>query len=560
MFKNIIQSFLSLLLILSLISGWSLSSPNIFAVSPFFTNHPSSQNINRNTVDSTTTITTTTSTTTPIKHLVVIVQEDISFDHYFGTYPNAQNPSGEPHFSASSNTPSINGLNSSLLHQNPNSANPLRLDRNSLYTCSMNHNYTSEQLAYHGGADKFVEYGGPISPLLCTTPQNKQLVMGYYDGNTVTALWNYAQHFSMSDNYFGTTYGPSVLGHINIISGNTHGAVIVNPIHPNETSTNDGHRIVNGTLIANRDPAYDDCSNHNFSVMAMEGKNIGDVLNSKNISWGWFSSGFTPSIKTTDGQWHCVYNGIQSFNIFKGNNAPIDNYYADVEPFQFYKNTSNPHHLLPTSTSMIGFTDQANHQYDLNHFWNAAESGNLPAVSFIKGPTFAQAHAGYSNPLDEQDFLVKTINRIQTIPQWNDTAVIITYDDSGGWYDHVMPPIVGVSKDLKYDRLSEIGQCGNAFTSKGPFQDRCGYGPRLPFLVISPWSKVNFVDHTLIDQSSIIRFIEDNWKLNRIGNNSYDEKAGSLLNLFNFTKGHHAQSLLLYPSNGTTVKNISFLR
>jgi phospholipase C len=545
--KNTIQSFFSLLLILILTSGW-LSPSAIFAIPLFSTNlSPSSHTSNSNTTGNS----ISSATNTPIKHLVVIVQEDISFDHYFGTYPNAKNPPGESHFSASPSTPTINGLNSSLLYQNPNSANPIRLDKNSLYTCSMDHNYTSEQLAYHGGANKFLEYAGPTSPPSCTTPQNKQLVMSYYDGNTVTALWNYAQHFAMGDNYFGTTYGPSVLGHINIISGNTHGAIIVNPIPPNETSTNDGHRIVNGTLIANRDPAYDDCSNHNFSVMAMEGKNIGDLLNSKNISWGWFSSGFTPSVKTADGQWLCAYNGIQSFNIFKGNNTPIDNFYPDVEPFQFYKDTSNPHHLSPASISMIGFTDQANHQYDLNHFWDAAESGNLPAVSFIKGPTFAQAHAGYSNPLGEQDFLVNTLNRIQTMPQWNDTAVIITYDDSGGWYDHVMPPIIGQSKDLQYDRLSGIGQCGNTSTSESPFHDRCGYGPRLPFLVVSPWSKINFVDHNLTDQSSIIRFIEDNWGLDRIGHNSYDSKAGSLLNIFDFTNGHYAQRLFLYPSNGT---------
>ena len=249
--KNTIQSFFSLLLILILTSGW-LSPSAIFAIPLFSTNlSPSSQTSNSNTTGNS----ISSATNTPIKHLVVIVQEDISFDHYFGTYPNAKNPPGESHFSASPSTPTINGLNSSLLYQNPNSANPIRLDKNSLYTCSMDHNYTSEQLAYHGGANKFLEYAGPTSPPSCTTPQNKQLVMSYYDGNTVTALWNYAQHFAMGDNYFGTTYGPSVLGHINIISGNTHGAIIVNPIPPNETSTNDGHRIVNGTLIANRDPA-----------------------------------------------------------------------------------------------------------------------------------------------------------------------------------------------------------------------------------------------------------------------------------------------------------------
>jgi phospholipase C len=341
------------------------------------------------------------------------------------------------------------------------------------------------------------------------------------------------------------TYGPSVLGHINFISGQTHGAIIVNPRPPNETSTSDGTRIVNGTLIANRDPAYDDRSNPNFSVMAMEGKNIGNLLNEKNVSWGYFSSGFIPSIKTVDGNWHCTYSGVQS------NNTPIDHYYSDVEPFQFYKNTSNSHHLPPTAVSMVGNSDQANHQYNMSYFWAAAESGNLPAVSFLKAPTYQQAHAGYSNPLDEQTYLVNTINRLQKIPQWNSTVVMVTYDDSGGWYDHVMPPIDGSSKDFKFDRLSGIGQCGYTTTSKGPFQDRCCYGPRLPFLVISPWAKVNFVDHTLTDQTSIIRFIEDNWNLGRIGNNSYDSKAGSILNMFDFNIKHrHANTLLLDPSTG----------
>jgi phospholipase C len=115
---------------------------------------------------------------TPIKHIVVIVQEDISFDHYFGTYPNAANPPGEPKFTPYPNTPSINGLNSTLLYHNPNSANPFRIDRSSFITCSMNHNYTSEQSAYHGGANKFIEYVGPTAPASCTDSKHKQQVMG----------------------------------------------------------------------------------------------------------------------------------------------------------------------------------------------------------------------------------------------------------------------------------------------------------------------------------------------------------------------------------------------
>jgi len=497
-----------------------------------------------------------TTTTTPIKHIVILYQEDISFDHYFGTYPNAKNPPGEPKFVPSPDTPPINGLNSTLLYQNPNSANPIRMDKSPLITCSMNHHYTSEQSAYHGGADKFVEYARPTAPEFCTEPENQRLVMGYYDGNTVTALWNYAQHFAMSDNFFGTTFGPSLLGHINLISGNTNGAYIPAPRPPNETRSNDGSAIINGTLIANKEPAFDDCADPTWSAMAMEGKNIGDLLNAKNITWGWFSAGFIPSIQTADGQWRCSVLGIETYQIFEGNNSQLSHYYPDVEPFQYYKSTSNPHHLPPTSVETIGHTDQANHQYDSNHFWAAAEAGNMPAVSFLKAPTYQQGHAGLSNPLDEQTYLVNTINRLQQLPQWNNTAIIIAYDDSGGWYDHVMPPIVGSSKDLQFDRLSGIGQCGNTTTTTGPFQDRCGYGPRLPMLVISSWAKVNFVDHTIIDQTSILRFIEDNWNLGRIGNHSYDEKASSILNMFNFDKEKQQQRvspLFLDPNTGLSI-------
>ena len=86
-------------------------------------------------------------TTTPIKHLVIIFQENVSFDHYFGTYPNALNPAGEPHFSAAPNTPSVNGLSEALLTSNPNSANPARLDRSQALTCDQDHGYTDEQKA-----------------------------------------------------------------------------------------------------------------------------------------------------------------------------------------------------------------------------------------------------------------------------------------------------------------------------------------------------------------------------------------------------------------------------
>jgi hypothetical protein len=159
-------------------------------------------------------------TTTPIKHVVVIFQENVSFDHYFATYPYATNPPGEPTFHAAPGTPSVNGLTPALLTGNPNSAQPARLDRAQAMTCDMDHDYTAEQRAANGGLmNRFVEETG-ASYGSC----DRRLVMDYYDGNTVTGLWNYAQHFAMNDNSFGTTFGPSTPGALNLVSGQTHGA------------------------------------------------------------------------------------------------------------------------------------------------------------------------------------------------------------------------------------------------------------------------------------------------------------------------------------------------
>jgi phospholipase C len=197
---------------------------------------------------------------------------------------------------------------------------------------------------------------------------------------------------------------------------------------------------------------------------------------------------------------------------------------------------------------MIGKTDQANHQYDLSDFWAAVNAGNMPAVSFLKAAAYQDGHAGYSDPLDEQTFLVNTLNQLQKRPEWRNTAVVIAYDDSDGWYDHQMSPIVMHSASAD-DALTGTGLCGTP--KAGAYLDRCGYGPRQPLLVISPFAKTNFVDHTITDQSSILRFIEDNWSLGRIGNQSFDALAGSLDNAFDFGHGEgHAQRLFLDPATG----------
>jgi phospholipase C len=551
-------------------------------------------------------------TTTPIQHLVVIFQENVSFDHYFGTYPNATNTSGQP-FDAKK-TPTVNGLvntagaggTGNLLTNNPNSANPQRLDPsniNNVLTCDQDHNYNDEQKAFDGGAmDKFVTTVGNGSGKSPTgQPCQASDVMNYYDGNTVAGLWNYAQHFAMSDNSFGTTFGPSSPGAVNLVSGSTGGVgLTINGSATNGDTVSDGKG--GNTLISDAQPYYDDCSTRDAA--SLTGKNVGDLLNASGLSWGWFQGGFRPTtsfatatktslqptstfipdefkgkfaVAPASDQGLC--NAVHPVGAAVGgtggttpgatNYGNKDDYIPHHEPFQYYATTTNPHHLPPTSLSAIGTDtqtfsngvpqfDTANHQYDTSDFdalVRAIAHGflspdHLPAVSFLKAPGYQDGHAGYSDPYDEQQFVANEINALQHTPDWSSTAVVVSYDDSDGWYDHVFSGIHNASQ-TSADFLTATGKCGDTSTTTplAGENGRCGYGPRLPLLVISPWSRHNFVDHTLTDQSSILKFVEDNWRLPRI-DGSFDAIAGSLNQMFNFKGDGNDAKLFVDPVTG----------
>src|SRR5215469_13348224 len=226
-------------------------------------------------------------TNTPIKHVVAIFQENVSFDHYFGTYPRAMpNQDGSVYFGRPrSATPRVNSLVSSgLLSNNPNGANPFRIDRSVPNTCDQDHGYSDEQFAFDGGLmDRFLKHScndanlGPNSTL------------GYYDGNTVTALWNYAQHYAMSDNSFGTSFGPSTPGLLNLVAGTTFEGTITNGLGAGGNIANGASA---GAVIGDPDPAGDVCSNPKRTQITMSGENIGDLLNKEGITWGSFMGGF----------------------------------------------------------------------------------------------------------------------------------------------------------------------------------------------------------------------------------------------------------------------------
>jgi phospholipase C len=560
------------------------------------------------------------STQTPIKHVVVIFGENESFDHYFGTYPFAENPKvqpAEPRFVAGDDTPSANTLLSAgLLMNNPNLLQPYRLMRSEAYTCDMDHDYTDEQKAADGGLmDKFVQATSDIG-VGCRS--DGSTVMAYFDGNTVTALWNYAQRFAMDDNSFGSMFGPSTVGAINLASGQTGNAAIALTFSNGQIATTSQPVTITG----DPDPALDDCgadiggTKTGQGTVQVSGKNIGDLLNAKHVTWGWFQGGFAPTVAATAttpavcGSMHIQHQftppGASEPVLIVPNPSPINggtpttnihtptaDYVPHHEPFQYYASTHNPHHLRPSPDrpSQIGKSDQANHQYDIDDFFKALKSGNLPSVSYLKAPKYQNAHPSNSDPLLEQVFLVNVLNALQQSPFWRETAVIINYDDSDGWYDHVVGPVVNHSTNLNValggdnsdsnandsfipnvplsisivpanaDNIATSGVCGPAPVGAPPGAGRCGYGPRLPFIVISPWAKTNFIDHTVTDQTSSLRFIEANWNLGFIdgatlqpgqtlGSFSFDQFAGSILNMFDFDNQPNTKPLILDPLTG----------
>jgi phospholipase C len=560
---------------------------------------------------------------TPIRHVVEIFQENVSFDHYFGTYPQAANSDGQP-FHPLPHTPAVDGLlpatssslppslrhGANLLTANPNAALPQRLDSNATglpgdaggqLTCDQDHNYSDEQKAFDGGLmDKFVESVGTGSGKTpFGAPCEPKTVMDYYDGNTVTGLWNYAQHYAMSDNSYGTTFGPSSPGAINLVAGDTgevdtaheaNSPSVATPTSPNADLSPDGRGGF--SLTGDAQPYWDDCSTRD--AVALKGRNIGDELNAAGLSWGWFQGGFRPTTSyqaALEATGHAgqptstfVPDEFKAAELQKavphasnqglcdavspvgealggsGQYGYKDDYIPHHEPFQYYASTANPHHLtLPTNShgrdtlaglETIGVDTQSyvggepqfntpNHNYDISDFEQLVTAisnhelpaSALPAVSFLKAPGYQDGHAGYSDPADEQQFVTHTINEIMNTPAWRSTAIVINYDDSDGWYDHAYPGVANPSLSPA-DNLTNTtfsgptsGQCGPDPQTSAPLggeQGRCGLGPRLPMLVISPYAKANHVDHNLSNQASTINFIEYNWHLPGIAG-SFDQ-------------------------------------
>src|SRR5260370_3649621 len=210
-------------------------------------------------------------------------------------------------------------------------------------------------------------------------------------------MWNYAQRFSMSDNSYNTEFGPSTPGALNLVSGQTSGAVPLNADGSVDTAPQSAVVAQNaqhvGTIIGDPDPFLDDCSNHARPTVQLSGPNVCDILNAKGVSWGWFEGGFEPTSTTNGtavcGSKHAAIDGV----------ATTD-YIPHHHPFAYYHSTANVHHVAPADVAEIGHNGPANHNYHLSSFGTPLASRNPPPLTFPKPPPHQPPPPPHSHPID----------------------------------------------------------------------------------------------------------------------------------------------------------------
>jgi len=454
-------------------------------------------------------------THSPIKHTIILYQENISFDHYFGTYGNGSN--GIPAGSTLSYT---NGI-STWGPYSPTQLSGLTQSR----TCDVDHSYTDMiRMVDHGAMDEFLSafsppaqgndktVTNPSSSSSSTCPRFETLTPpgtgatalanAYYTGTAgdpnapLQNYWSLASQYTLADNFFQGVYGPSTPGAQWLVAATNN-----TPGDPN--------------------PIGDICNDYPASISPQDIPNLGAEASAAGTSWAWFQGGFGTCTPTN-----------------------VNGYSPHHDPFQYFNSTADLNHAWAFDPNM-SYPQANRHQRDLS-LLDAALAGQpvagqsvvptLPAISWVKAPQFEDGHPGYSGPALEDAYVGDLVSRLKASPYWKDTALVIAFDETGGWWDHVAPPEltgsfapwVGGQPNLSLTGCQYPGipgaKCGEA-----------GLGPRLPVLVISRFAKPGFIDHDLLDTASLDRWVEWNHRLPALGVwGDRDVNAGNLANAFIF--------------------------
>jgi phospholipase C len=421
----------------------------------------------------------------PINHIVVIYLENHSFDNLYGMFPGAN---GIANAGAATQVDK-NGvayaalphpINSNLKPPGPDSRFPADLPNKPFNidqyvplnqkTGDLVHRFYQEQLQIDGGKmDKFVAWTDAAG-----------LVMGYYD-TTKLPLYTYAKQYTLADNFFHGAFGGSFLNHIWLVCACA-------PVWPNAPASKQAQLDTSGALVKDGALTPDNfVVNTSFTVFSPHPANItdtaqlvppqtkatiGDRLSDKGISWAWYSGGWNDTLA--------------------GRADPLFQYHH--QPFAYFKNYGD------------GTEGRKQHLKDESDFYAAIQDNTLPAVAFVKPLGAENEHPGYAVPDEGEMHVAQMIDLIQKSPAWKETAIIVTYDENGGFWDHVAPPKM----------------------------DQWGPGSRVPALIISPYAKKGYVDHSLMDTTSILAFIENRYGLEALGDR--DKMTGNMLSAFDFSQ------------------------
>jgi len=378
----------------------------------------------------------------PIKHIIVMVQENHTFDNYFGAYPG------------------VNGINSlAAMPTTPGGSATVKpyLLTTPVLSKNLNNSWGAAHEAYDNGKmDGFI-----------AAQDGSNVTMGYYDYHLIPYYWDYASQFVLMDNFFTSVMGPSLPNHVYLVAGQSGGL-----------TSDSRYAIMNFTSSTVKDSTF-------------EFESVVNELAADNVSWRYYAG--ESSVLNN-------WNPLPAFASVKDNQSLLDNV---VETSQF-------------------ITD--------------VENRSLPSVSWVMPASDEVSEEPPANATLGEQAVVSEINAVMSSPYWNSTAIFLTWDDWGGFYDHVPPPQV----------------------------DGYGYGFRVPCLIISPYAKQGFVDSTQGDFTSILKFIETVFNLPSLA--TRDAQASNLLDAFDFQQSPSAPLVLPGPfvpnhyplqfSNGTVFGHV----
>lgn len=412
----------------------------------------------------------------PIKHLVYIIQENHSFDNYFGTYPGAD---GIPAGTALPVSPnSTSSLMAAPFHMNgtlpvsivgdelpPGVSDPEQLSSaptsspfhlSSQVQVEVSSAWSAAHMAYDNGKmDGFV-YAQNHYHL------NGTLAVGYYDRSDIPYYWDYADNYVLADSFFSSLMGPSLPNHLYIASGSSGGII-----------DNSGNTLNGG--------------GNGVGALNLTWASLAQELTLSNVTWAWYTGETVPVSGT-------VWNVLPLFTYFQQHFQILDA-----------------------------------HDLGTQSFLDALSNGTLPAVSWITpggwqppGMPVECMNRDVSEhppaPLDcGMDYVASLVNAVMQSKYWQDTAIVITWDDYGGFYDHVAPPVV----------------------------DGYGDGFRVPTLVVSPWAKHGYVDHTVYEFGSMLKLAETIFHVPSL--NARDSSSNDMLDAFDF--GQSPQQPLVEPAD-----------